>query len=263
MFDWLFGWKRLAVPGLRKLSGRKSANASPAAFEMPALPFSVETVNGTRALQTVDRMRAEGNSYPVILGGDRALQSLSELLASENLSGDMESISRQAEDNPFPHAWREHVRREREKFGEHGLLDPDFISGNWPAQVEPQTLFSHLDRAGGLPGDRVHIGLLPLNDPTLVPAFLQFGGWNECPDAVTHVAAARHWQRQWGAEIVAVAGDVLEYRVRSRPETREQALKLAEEQCLFCPDIVAQGTGSIENLAAILMISDWWFFWWD
>ena len=31
----------------------------------------------------------------------------------------------------------------------------------------------------------------------------------------------------------------------------------------YCPDIVDQGTDNLATLAAILMVSDWWFFWWD
>jgi hypothetical protein len=40
-------------------------------------------------------------------------------------------------------------------------------------------------------------------------------------------------------------------------------MELAQEQYDFCPDIVLQGTGTLEPLAATLMASDWWFFWWD
>lgn len=38
---------------------------------------------------------------------------------------------------------------------------------------------------------------------------------------------------------------------------------LAKELYEYCPDIVDQGMGTITNLAALLMVSNAWFFWWD
>jgi hypothetical protein len=50
---------------------------------------------------------------------------------------------------------------------------------------------------------------------------------------------------------------VVEYR------SREEAMALAQEHYELCSDIVLQGPGTLEPLAATLMASDWWFFWWD
>jgi hypothetical protein len=52
-------------------------------------------------------------------------------------------------------------------------------------------------------------------------------------------------------------------RVNRRPETRGAALDLAREQYLYCSDIVDQGVQTFSALAAVLMQSDWWYFWWD
>ena len=38
---------------------------------------------------------------------------------------------------------------------------------------------------------------------------------------------------------------------------------LAREHLAYCPDIVFQGSSDLAPLAAALMDSDWWFFWWD
>lgn len=135
--------------------------------------------------------------------------------------------------------------------------------GQWPDTVTPQDFTQHLDLLTQQPLDRVHIAILPTLDPTLIPAFLNFGGWNECPDAATHVAAARYWHEKYGAEIVAITDDIIEYRVTRRPASREEAMILAQEQFELCSDIVLQGPGTLEPLAATLMASDWWFFWWD
>jgi hypothetical protein len=52
-------------------------------------------------------------------------------------------------------------------------------------------------------------------------------------------------------------------RVANPPTTKEDALKLAEEQFVYCEDIVTQGTETIENLAAGLINAKKWYFWWD
>jgi hypothetical protein len=45
--------------------------------------------------------------------------------------------------------------------------------------------------------------------------------------------------------------------------TREDALRLAQEQFLFCGDLIHQGMGNVTNLAAILLEGQYWYFWWD
>jgi hypothetical protein len=52
-------------------------------------------------------------------------------------------------------------------------------------------------------------------------------------------------------------------RVRHRPKSRGEALELAREQYSYCSDIVDQGVGTLNALAAALMENDWWYFWWD
>jgi hypothetical protein len=55
----------------------------------------------------------------------------------------------------------------------------------------------------------------------------------------------------------------LELRVPRPPATREAAVALAIQQYAYCYDIVDQGAGSIDALAASLMNGSVWFFWWD
>ena len=40
-------------------------------------------------------------------------------------------------------------------------------------------------------------------------------------------------------------------------------MDLAWEQYLYCQDIVVQGCETIANLAATLLNSPFWYFWWD
>ncbi|MDQ0230125.1 hypothetical protein J2S19_001377 [Metabacillus malikii] len=45
--------------------------------------------------------------------------------------------------------------------------------------------------------------------------------------------------------------------------SREEFTTLAHEMYDFCPDIVDQGTGSIENLIEELIETENLFLWWD
>ena len=77
------------------------------------------------------------------------------------------------------------------------------------------------------------------------------------------MAAQRSWSERYGAEIVGVTRDTLNLRVGRRPETREEALRLAREHYIYCNDSIDQGAGTQSNLAAQLMQHEWWSFWWD
>jgi hypothetical protein len=105
---------------------------------------------------------------------------------------------------------------------------------------------------GGRPGYRFE-----------VPLILKYGGWNECPPPVVHAATLRDWGQRFGAELVALTGDVVELAVARPPTDRAPGLELAREQYLYCGDIVWQGTDGLETLAAGLKGGTVWFFWWD
>lgn len=113
------------------------------------------------------------------------------------------------------------------------------------------------------PLDKVYIVLVPTDDWTTIPAYLRWGGWNENPPAEYHVAALRRWRDLYGAELIGLSFDTMNLRVTRRPKDRDEALALAKEQYIYCADIIDQGTETYSNLAATLMNSDWWFFWWD
>jgi hypothetical protein len=136
--------------------------------------------------------------------------------------------------------------------------------GEWPAEAprSPQ-LSVAADLFSGTPLPLTHLIVIPTNDWTTIPAFLRWGGWNDCPAPEYHVAALRSWRDRFGAELVGLGPDVMNIRVSRKPETRSAALDLAREQYEYCNDIVDQGVGTLSALAAGLMENDWWFFWWD
>lgn len=137
--------------------------------------------------------------------------------------------------------------------GEHGFI----IRTRLPS--EPKGFWQHL-----FPGPGRHrLLLVPTPRPWEVFAWLNYGNWNESPGPELHVALHKMWHERWGAEPVRIAPDTLECQVSQRPSTPEQALELARLQTRYCSDIVHQGVGSVALLAAGLMSSSVWYFWWD
>ena len=137
--------------------------------------------------------------------------------------------------------------------------------GEWPASPSrsPGLSVASIDIRTDQPLPKVDIVLVPTDDPTTVPAHLQWGNWNACPAPEYHVAALRHWRDHYGAELVGLNMDVMNLRVARKPATREEAIELARVQYVYCNDIVDQITDYLSVLAADLTAHDWWYFWWD
>jgi hypothetical protein len=226
-----------------------------------AIPFRIITVPGRDALSEWQRLRTAGEGWPVVVGDDAALEMVAEVLGfnSEDGSGSVETILAAADGIDVPKALR---RGFEDEYGEDPI---EIETGPWPTpgSIAPLALTVAEDIRTGAPLARVHIVLVPTDDPAAVPAFLRWGGWNACPGPEMHVAVLRRWRHAYGAEVVGMSGDVINLKVKRRPASRDEAMALAFEQYLYCPDIVLQGTNTFEPLAAALMESDWWYFWWD
>jgi Domain of unknown function (DUF4253) len=116
---------------------------------------------------------------------------------------------------------------------------------------------------GPKPLATVHLMLVPARQSWKVPVVVRMGHWNECPLAEEHAAVLRYWEESYHAELIGMHYDMLELRVGRPPRTWRQALQLAREQYIYCPDIVEQGTETLDYLAASLLNAHYWFFWWD
>lgn len=238
---------------------------------LAALPYQVLTVPGDTALAEWERLRAAGESWPVILGGEDGLTFLAEQFGFDGLpdlpSGDprdVPAILRASEDVRLPEAMR--ARFEEATVPPMAPVEalPLPERGEWPdAAPEPTGLTVVRNLLSNRPHDHVYIALLPTRNGWEAPAYLYWGGWNDCPDPALHVAQLRSWHERYGAELVGLNADTFNLRVSRRPESREEALALAEEQYFYCTDIVDQGTETLSVLAAALMADDWWYFWWD
>lgn len=105
--------------------------------------------------------------------------------------------------------------------------------------------------------------LVPAAERWMAALSLAYGGWNDCPGPEVHAALCRYWAETYGARLVGVGHDVLEFMVEAPPTERASAIALAKQHYLYCPDTVEQGTETISRLAANLMQRGTWHFWWD
>jgi hypothetical protein len=234
----------------------------------PAPPFPTIQVVRSEALAEWERLRALDNGYPVLVGDQEELATLGELSSfADRTPDDILAAAARLEHPASIVALRNaEVEQARDYMSRSGLQFADSYAppdSEWPDASRIPRASGPSVMEAGKPTDRINLLLVPASNMYEVPAHLGLGGWNDCPAAEYHVAAMRYWHGRYGAELVTVSGDVVELRVARRPTSRQEALELAREQYHYCPDIVEQGTESISGLAAMLMASDWWYFWWD
>lgn len=225
--------------------------------EVLNLPFDYIVVSGEDALEKCLKLREEnkGKITPVILGK-------------------YEDVKMQVEVASYEQETSKEIIDQSENYDAESLLkqrkddDPEAYNyvelGDWPEILSPMTsITSNKDLLTGAYIDKVYIGLIPTEKSYEVPAYIKFGGWNSCPSPAEQVAILRYWYFQYGAQVISITSDIIECTVENPPETKEESIDLANEQFLYCSDIVLQGTGTISELAGSLYKSDYWFFWWD
>jgi hypothetical protein len=236
---------------------------------MAALKFERVTVPGAQALAEWERLKGAGRGWPVIIGGDEDLARIADQFTMSDPAVSGAAIPGEILRSPaeiLTAANRLHFPDDLRKWP--GAYQPGDLRapvGEWPSEVGPILPGPSIatDILSGKVLDRVHILLIPARFSWEVPAYLRWGDWNACPPPEYHAAALRTWHAEFGADLVAINGDTMNLRVANRPKTRAAALALAQDQYGYCPDIVDQGVASTAALAATLMASDWWFFWWD
>ena len=257
-----------------------SADPSILTFEVPGGPVATDAWQKLRA--ALDRT----GRWPIICGD--AAEEADNLEAVFEESGDtVEQTLAQVPPGAPLAALREHERRSREAMADYlrsqgeevppylanpelfesadDAEDPDAKPAEWPdlAPRRELALQSTVDVLSDEPHERCLIALLPTAQPAEAPAYLRFGGFNACPGPELHVAFLRDWGRRYGAVPACITHDIIECVVARPPWTRDDARALAAEQFVYCGDIVSQGTGTVERLAAELWASPMWYFWWD
>ncbi len=192
----------------------------------------------------------------VICGSTEDQRYLEEAMA-DCFDGPKEIIRKAAKVNLK--AWQTERREELEQ-------DRDFskLEGNWQAESSDKPGFNlATDFATGELIDDLVGAKIKTDNNWKLPAHFKFGGWNSCPAPELHCAQWKQWQLKYGAQIIGISNDVIEAHVSKPPTTQEEALALAWEHYLYCPDVVEQGVESIAKLAEVLINHECWYFWWD
>jgi hypothetical protein len=238
--------------------------------------FEIVEARGEDALAKWEELKTAGRGVPVVVGNIEGilepffpgyyetLKPVQETLAAANAVRFPEGLAQMRRDQNV--AASETLRKLGISldFDDEEDEEREPPLGEWPASPSGSPGLSvAYEILTHRPLPKVHIVLVPTDDPTTVPAHLHWGGWNACPAPEYHVAALRHWRDHYGAELVGLNMDVLNLQVARKPATRDEALELARAQYAYCNDIVDQGTDYLSVLAADLMAHNWWYFWWD
>lgn len=201
--------------------------------------------------------------WPVILGSPEEVRRLRERaiggsrieILREAAALDVEEWFRSRRERAV--AWHEALfdRRERAREGDRdreGLPAPvESISPPRPATV----------REG-----KVALALIP-GDPEglAVAAALGFGGSEgDCPPPPVHSRIWRDWRSAFGAEIVSLSADRVEFVVARPPTDLVEARALATRHWLYCPSRIAEtdADGALDRLASLLLRNPRWRFRW-
>ncbi len=147
--------------------------------------------------------------------------------------------------------------------------------GPWPGKVDwdwRDDFLLYLNNAPCNPLEEVYIALTPAQISWHIPAILNLHISNfdlsyqeqkGVKEQEIHVGIFRKWEQEYGAEIVTILPDALEFMVAKPPKSFEAALKLAQEHFVYCDDVIYQGASTLDHLAETLMNSEYWVFWWD
>jgi hypothetical protein len=105
------------------------------------------------------------------------------------------------------------------------------------------------------------VGLVPAGRPAdALPAL----GWNQAfVSAAPYAAVLRSWEDRFGARLLRAGLAEISVLAQRPPRTLESAQHLAAEIWAFCNEFGGTGLHDVPGIAASLMRSPIWTFWWD
>jgi hypothetical protein len=153
------------------------------------------------------------------------------------------------------------------------LNAPEILIRNWEPpetvslvevanQLWPELPHRQTDLSCTASSDIVLIVLIPTVRPWEAAAYLGFGGFNACPAPWIHVAYAREWSARFGARLLVLTDDTLEFEVARPITSREDAAAMAVVHAHYCSDTFDTYPSIVEH-AAFLLGAPMWQFWWD
>jgi hypothetical protein len=259
------------------LLSRLFKKAPPApVLPIPDVPFGLVPVHGRDVAQQMQLLRDRKGCWPVLLGDREDMDYM--LGCSKSNFEEPPGMSQMGRD--FLSAglaldvdnWV--AAQIREVFG-NSMLAGDQTFESWIADdnaprppLRPASDVFACARDSHLPPrpkPEVFIGLIPVEHPWEIPAYLKCASGDDYPTPDVHVAMFRHWFEHHGARVTTVAGASIEFFVERPPTDRAAARTLAIEQTAYCSDLLFGGlnTASIGQLTSCLIDCPVWSFWWD
>lgn len=117
-----------------------------------------------------------------------------------------------------------------------------------------------VDQNYGIGGEPDELALVPLADPYSIVSLIGTNGANYGLSTAAIVDTLRAIHRDEPFDLTGIGFDYLEGRFR---HPVGNPVELAHRFYTFCPDIVHQGTGSVEALAAEIRKTNTLYCWWD
>ena len=107
------------------------------------------------------------------------------------------------------------------------------------------------------------LGLVEAEYSWQIPALLPWkGSTNWELYGAEHATILKRWHEQHEVEVVAMTWDILELYVPNPPSAEEDAIEVAGEVHAYCPDLMAAGVPTLDDLAVHMIRSRAWYFRW-
>lgn len=117
-----------------------------------------------------------------------------------------------------------------------------------------------LDRNFGYNKKADVVGILKSTDKYQILRQVGTDGINWGIDNDSLLRVIKKFDEKYSLQLVGAAGDWCEFKINKAPASW---LAMAKEVNEICPDVVDQGTGTVEKLAEEMRQSGILFFWWD
>jgi hypothetical protein len=204
---------------------------------------------------------------PVILGGEDGIRNLLEGIAyNDDKVEDIINKSEGINAEKWFKEKEEGLIEEFKEYAEEGEEIKIVQEGEWREPRDTSGMnftFYTSSESRQYEDEPIIIAFVPTSNSYEAPAYLKYGNWNDCPKPEVHVAIHKYWNKKYSSIITCMTSDIIETYARNETLNKDEAMKLAKQQFLYCRDIVEQGTNDLSTLAKGLIENPIWYFWWD
>lgn len=110
-------------------------------------------------------------------------------------------------------------------------------------------------------GNDYYLGLIGnIDDPYKIMEFAETNGINYDLETKDIIKKCKHWDKEFGIQLIGIGFDFCAFEIKNK---NINYTKLAAEVYEFCPDIVEQGTETVEALESEIKKEGTIFLWWD